>query len=187
MTNLIPPNDRLERWILPSDRICKSTQQEHNQTQSSPALKAAANNLVALRYQENGHVTLPGSRAPGTIYVYGTSLASPLDKIHQIHKVWDASGDDREGRLIMKRSFDDGRCYQINNGGISKERQRLYPHKIDIVQGRDLWCEIDIRLPKTLATGSIYTLYWVWDRSWWPFSGEQQIEIYTTCIGIHID
>jgi len=151
---------------LPSDRICKSTQQEHNQTQSSPALKAAANNLVALRYQENGHVTLPGSRAPRTIYVYGTNLVSLLDKIHQIYKVWDASRDDRKRRLIIKRSFDNSRYYQINNGGIFKERQRLYPHKIDIVQGRDLWYKIDIRLPKTLATGSIYTLYWVWDRSW---------------------
>jgi len=128
-------------------------------------LKAAANNLIALRYQENGHVTLLGSRAPGTIYVYGINLASLLDKIYQIYKVWDASRDDREKRLIIKRSFDNGRCYQINNRGISKERQRLYPYKIDIVQGRDLWYKIDIRLPKTLATGSIYTLYWVWDRS----------------------
>ena len=145
-----------------------------------------------MRYQENGHVTLPDNppgKPPnrGTVYVYGTTQPRENDTLLAIHKVWNRSGTGGDGRgvLLSARGFDDGRCYQINDSPISTARQVLFPHEPDELMGADLWCQQDIALPENLPAGQPYTLYWVWD---WPTLGfhKRQEEIYTTCIDIDI-
>ena len=50
--------------IFPNDTMCKHTQETQYQSPGNPRLKASPGDLVALRYQENGHVTLPQNQ-PG--------------------------------------------------------------------------------------------------------------------------
>ncbi|KIW70587.1 hypothetical protein PV04_02843 [Phialophora macrospora] len=196
MVNLIPPDGRTINQIVPSDLMCKSSQTSQTQTDGSPRLQAAPGDAVALRFQENGHVTLPDNQPGkpqnrGTIYVYGTSQPSPDDSFLAIHRVWtpDGTGGDGRGRLLSTRNFDDGQCYQTNGGPISQQRQQQFGHPFDMVMGNDLWCQQDLQLPADIATGQPYTLYWVWD---WPtmpgtfgFPNGKQ-EIYTTCMDIDI-
>ncbi|PYH33383.1 uncharacterized protein BO87DRAFT_88317 [Aspergillus neoniger CBS 115656] len=198
MTYLIPPNDRANQsLILPTDKMCKSTQRTRNQTEGSPRLQASAGSPIALRYQENGHVTLPWNQPGkpknrGTIYVYGTTEPKEEENFLDVFNSWnrDGTGGDRRGVLLSKQNFDDGRCYQINNGNISEHRQAVYPHVADQLMGADLWCQQDIALPSNAPTGKPYTLYWVWN---WPTApgvdpslpnGKQ--EIYTTCIDVDV-
>jgi hypothetical protein len=155
MVNLISPNGQSDGpHILDTDKICKDSQSKPIQTNSSPRIKVAARNTVALQYQENGHVTLPEhlSGKPEnceTVYIYSTTDSQPNDTLSAIHKVWDVTGNggDRHGKLLVTQDFDDGRCYQINNGAISKERQIQYPHVPDKLMGADLWCQNNITVP----------------------------------------
>ncbi|RHZ47209.1 uncharacterized protein CDV56_104992 [Aspergillus thermomutatus] len=198
MTNLIPPDGRANlSQILPSDRLCKDTQQKQAQTEGSPRLQASPGAAIALRFQENGHVTLPQNqpgkpRNRGTIYVYGTAEPKDDERLLDVHNVWnkEGTGGDRRGVLLSMQNFDDGRCYQINSGQISEHRQTVYPHEANQLMGADLWCQQDIALPSEASTGKPYTLYWVWD---WPTApgvdpslpnGKQ--EIYTTCIDVDV-
>lgn len=194
MVNLIPPNGRTINTILDSDLMCKSTQTTESQTNNSPRLQAAPGSSIALRYQENGHVTLPENQPGkpdnrGTVYVYGTTSPSPTDSLLGIHRVWtaDGSGGDKRGVLLSTQNFDDGQCYQVNGGPISAQRQAQFAHVATPLMGGDLWCQQDIALP-TEASGT-YTLYWVWD---WPtlpgtagFPDGKQ-EIYTTCMDVDV-
>ncbi len=100
--------------LVHSIKICKPTQRTHNQTLGNPALTARTGDIVVLRYQENGYITLPQNNPPGkidvsTIYVYGTT--SSTDMLADVHMVWNAqgTGGDRGGQLLTTRSFDDGR------------------------------------------------------------------------------
>ncbi|RMZ76109.1 hypothetical protein DV737_g4970, partial [Chaetothyriales sp. CBS 132003] len=190
MVNLIPPDgDRAVNDILTTDLICRSSQTSQTQTDGSPRLQAPAGAAVALRYQENGHVTLPENQPGkpdnrGTNYVYGTSQSSSDDALLAIHRQWtaDGTGGDGRGVLLSTLNFDDGQCFQGNNGPIGAERTAEF-------QVAYLWCQQDIALPSDLEVGSLYTLYWVWD---WPtmpgttgFPDGKQ-ELYTTCIDIEI-
>ncbi|KKK21484.1 hypothetical protein P175DRAFT_059146 [Aspergillus ochraceoroseus IBT 24754] len=198
MTYLVPPDGRQNSsLILPSDHLCKSSQQNPVQTRGSPRLQASAGAAIALRFQENGHVTLPQNQIGkpqnrGTIYVYGTTEPKEDEKMLDVHKVWNVNGTggDRRGVLLAKRNFDDGRCYQINTGSISETRQAKYPHIADQLMGADLWCQADVAIPYDAPSGKPYTLYWVWD---WPTAagadpalpnGKQ--EIYTTCMDVDV-
>lgn len=172
MVNLIPPDGRPANQIQPQDLMCKTTQTSQSQSDGSPRLQAGPGSAVGLRYQENGHVTLPATQAGkpqnrGTVYVYGTEQPSPDDSFLAIHRVWNAegSGGDRRGVLLSTQNFDDGQCYQINGGQISGQRQQQYGHPFNSVMGSDLWCQQDIQIPTTAPSGKPYTLYWVWD---WP-------------------
>ena len=196
MVNLLPPNGRANN-LLDTDLMCKSTQSKPNQSDGSPALKAAPGSMIALRYQENGHVTLPENQLGkpanrGNVYIYGTLDPQPTDTLLKIHKVWneDGSGGDKRGKLLATQNFDDGQCYQINGGSISKQRQAQFPHATSQLMGADLWCQNDIKLPAEATAGKSYTLYWVWD---WPTApnvdpglpkGKQ--EIYTTCMDVEV-
>jgi len=196
MVNLIPPNGRPNQ-LLPTDMMCKSTQQNMVQTDGSPRLKAPAGSFVALRYQENGHVTLPENQPGkppnrGTVYVYGTTQPKPDDTLLSIHKVWnsDGSGGDKRGVLLASQSFDDSQCYQVNGGKISTTRQADFKHAANQLMGANLWCQNDVKLPSDAPSGKPYTLYWVWD---WPTApgGDPGLpkgkeEIYTTCIDIDV-
>ena len=196
MVNLLPPGgSRPVNDILPTDLMCKSTQTTANQTDGSPSLQAAPGSGIALRYQENGHVTLPQNQPGkpdnrGTVYVYGTTQPSSSDTLLGIHRQWNAAGTGGDGRgvLLSTQNFDDGQCYQVNGGAISTQRQAEFSHTANQLMGANLWCQQDIALPASVTSGT-YTLYWVWD---WPtmpgtagFPDGKQ-EIYTTCMDVDI-
>lgn len=201
MVNIIPPANRPpsegDKGLLKSDLICKDSQKTPTQTDKSPRLQAAPGSFVALRYQENGHVTLPQTQLGkppnrGNVFIYGTSQPSETDTLLAIHKQWNSAGTggDKRGKLLATQPYDDARCYQINGGEISVARQNEFPHEFDPLMGENLWCQNDIALPSDLPVGEKYTLYWVWD---WPTApnvdpglpnGKE--EIYTTCMDIDI-
>jgi hypothetical protein len=196
MVHLLPPNGRPEgTQILASDPLCRPEQQHQNQTNGFPRFNAAPGSMVALRYQENGHVTLPQNQPGkplnrGTIYVYATTQPKIDETLLSVHKVWNANGTggDQRGRLISTQNFDDGRCYQINGEAISKQRQAQFKHTATQLMGADLWCQSDITLPTDMK-GTV-TLYWVWD---WPTASgvdpnlpKGKAEIYTTCMDVDV-
>jgi hypothetical protein len=198
MTYLIPPSSRENvTQILPSDKMCKDTQQEQKQSDGSPRLEASAGAAIALRFQENGHVTLPQNQPGkpanrGSVYVYGTTQPKAGEKLLDVHGSWtaDGTGGDGRGVLLSKQNFDDGRCYQINSGKISETRQAEYTHSASQLMGADLWCQQDIQLPASTPSGKPYTLYWVWD---WPTAAgidptypNGKAEIYTTCMDVDV-
>ena len=184
--------------ILPTDPMCKKTQQQIGyQSDGSPRLKAAPGDMVALRYQENGHVTLPQNQPGkpenrGMVYIYGTTQPSATEKFLDVFKQWtaDGTGGDKRGVLLASQPFDDGQCYQVNGGNISTARQAEYPHTANELMGASLWCQNDIALPSNIPSGKPYTLYWVWD---WPTAPNVdpnlpngKAEIYTTCMDIDV-
>ncbi|KAE8350233.1 hypothetical protein BDV28DRAFT_139532 [Aspergillus coremiiformis] len=181
--------------LKPDAYLCKDIQRKQTQTDGSPRLQANAGAAIALRYQENGHVTLPDQTPHkplnrGTVYVYGTTEPKEGEKIMDVHKVWnkEGSGGDKRGVLLSMQDYDDSRCYQVNNGSISQARQGHFPHKPDPLMGVNLWCQSDIALPSNAPSGKPYTLYWVWD---WPTSPnakapEGKQEVYTTCIDVDV-
>lgn len=195
MTNLIPKKGGTK--IEDSEKMCKDTQVKPTQSDGNPRLKAAPGAAIALRYQENGHVTIPATQKGkpdnrGTVYVYGTTEPKEDETLLAVHNSWneDGTGGDRRGLLLSKQNFDDGRCYQINDNELSKERQGKFKHEADKLQGADMWCQQDIRLPENVPADKPYTLYWVWD---WPtLPGKDpglpdgKAETYTTCIDIDI-
>ncbi|CAD6573349.1 MAG: hypothetical protein ASARMPRED_006005 [Alectoria sarmentosa] len=183
--------------IFPNDTMCKRTQQAQYQSNGSPRLRASPGDLVALRYQENGHVTLPQNQPGkqsnrGTVSIYGTTQPKSPELFLDVFGQWNtnATGGDQRGRLLARQDFDDNYCYQINQGHISTMRQAQYPHTPNQLMGANLWCQNNIALPTDIPTGSPYVLYWVWD---WPTEPgvdpnlpKGKAEIYTTCLDIDI-
>lgn len=182
----------------PTDPMCKDSQKSpSSQSASSPRLKAAPGAYIALRFQENGHVTLPDTpvgkpQNRGDVFVYGTTQPKDDELLADVHGVWtaDGSGGDGRGVLLAKTAYDDGQCYQINGGKISQTRQEEFPTTPNQLMGADLWCQTDVRLPSDAPTGQPYTLYWVWD---WPTAAgvdsglsAGKDEIYTTCMDIDV-
>lgn len=166
--------------ILPDDFVCKETQRTYNQTIGSPALSARANDTIFLMYQENGHVTKLDSSHPssGLTVIFGTSTPSKADKFQAI-----TSGAESNNTIGLRRAvgFDDGHCFEDNNSIVALDRKQK-PHRPQLeIEGSNLWCGRDIRLPEELTPGSAYTLYWVW-----YFSGFEHEEAYTTCLDIEI-
>ena len=183
--------------VYPNDTMCKRTQQQQYQSDGSPRLQAAPGDLVALRYQENGHVTLPQNQPGkqpnrGLVYVYGTTKPKSPELFLDVFGQWtsDGTGGDQRGRLLATQPFDDGYCYQMNGGNISTHRQAQFPHTPNQLMGANLWCQNNIALPTDIAVGSPYTLYWVWD---WPTEPnvdpnlpKGKAELYTTCMDVDI-
>lgn len=170
---LIPPNGRpTGNEILSTDTLCHPSQTLGNYSTDFPMLTVTPGGYIALRYQENGHVTLPDVNPTkplnrGTVYIYGTTQPSNDELFLDVFQKWtaDGTGGNGRGRLLATRNFDDGQCYQINNGNISESRQAQFTKVAENPQGADLWCQNDIQLPSDLAAGSNYTLYWIWN---WP-------------------
>lgn len=112
--------------IFPNDTMCKHTQETQYQSPGNPRLQASPGDLVALRYQENGHVTLPGNQPGkppnrGTVYIYGTTQPKFPELFLDVFGQWntDGSGGDKRGKLLATQPFDDGYCYQVNSGNVS--------------------------------------------------------------------
>ncbi|OJJ51953.1 hypothetical protein ASPSYDRAFT_844895 [Aspergillus sydowii CBS 593.65] len=162
MTYMLPT---IGAQLLPNDPICAPAQRQSIQTSGSPVLQAAPGDLVRLCYQENGHVTLlsttPGKSASGRVHIYGTLPPSAEGTLVGIHKTWNpqGTGGDKRGWLLGIFDFDDGRCFQVNDNPISKQRQDKYSHPPDPAQGTNLWCHNISTIPNTID--STLTLYWV--------------------------
>ncbi len=179
----------------PSHAMCFTGKQDTpNQTQGSPALKASPGDMVAMRYQENGHVTIFNPEIPkppnsGTVYIYGTTQPRADDKLYDIHPNWtlDGKGGDGRGFLLATRNYDDGQCYEVNETPKSQQRQKEFAHEADPEMGQKLWCQTDVTIPDTLPAEGALTIYWVWD---WPTlnadGSTKVVEIYTSCIDIEL-
>ncbi|MCJ1313653.1 hypothetical protein MMC25_007332 [Agyrium rufum] len=192
MTYLLPPAGR--NYLYETDLICKqepADQTIQNYTQAYPMLQARSNSTIALRYQENGHISLPlppGKLDAGTIYLYGTLTSMPSDQVLSIHRKWNAAGTggDRRGLLMAERSFDDLECYQTpqENRTVYNSRHILFPP--DPGQGQNRWCRITFEMPEymgetQLGAGQILSVYWVWD-----WSSNSTVQIYTTCLDVQL-
>ncbi|CAK7227257.1 hypothetical protein SBRCBS47491_006509 [Sporothrix bragantina] len=170
---LIPPNGRSTgNEILPTDSLCHPSQTVGNYSADFPMLTVTPGGYIALRYQENGHVTLPDVNPTkplnrGTVYIYGTTEPASNELFLDVFQNWtaDGTGGNGRGRLLATRNFDDGQCYQVNGGNISVLRQGEFKKEAENPQGADLWCQNDIQLPSDLVADTKYTLYWIWN---WP-------------------
>ncbi|KAH8704537.1 hypothetical protein GQ44DRAFT_630154 [Phaeosphaeriaceae sp. PMI808] len=197
MTYLLPPLASGRTRIDGSDLLCAPTQRSANQTNNFPRLLASPGAYVAMRYLENGHVTLPKNQlgkpnGAGTVYVFGTSEPNENELLMDVLQ-WtrDGTGGSKRGRLLTAQNFDDGRCYQINNGNISITRQENFPNPVKGQPGsvHEQWCETDVLIPINVTIDSAYTIYWVWQ---WPTAlsspglPDGKDEYYTTCSDINI-
>ncbi|KIW79853.1 hypothetical protein Z517_06468 [Fonsecaea pedrosoi CBS 271.37] len=197
MTYLLPPLDSGRTRVDDSDLVCSPTQESANQTDGYPRLSASPGAYVAMKYLENGHVTLPQiqpgkPQGGGTVFVFGTSQPTNNDLLMGVLQ-WttDGTGGDGRGKLLTAQNFDDGRCYQINSGSISETRQEEHPNRTPDQPGsvNEQWCETDVLIPPDLPINSPYTIYWVWQ---WPTAPgtpglpDGKDEYYTTCSDLDI-
>ncbi|OSS52840.1 hypothetical protein B5807_02446 [Epicoccum nigrum] len=197
-------------WLLPvapkvfideTSPLCHTAQTTQKQSSEKyPRLKAVAGGFVAMRYSENGHVTLvdpkTGEGKPekgGTVFVYGTTEPKEDEKLMDVLR-WTKNGTSR-GTLLATNNFDDERCYEINATPISKERQAAFPNYA-MGQATDggaggfpLMCDTNVQIPTTAPSGKPYTLYWVWQ--WNTAKGTEgqptgKDQYYTTCIDVDV-
>lgn len=200
-------------WLLPvqpkvfideTSPLCHTSQTKQEQSSDKyPRLQAVAGGFVAMRYMENGHVTMvdpaTGLGKPekgGTVFVYGTTSPKEDEKLVDVLK-WtqDGSGGDARGALLATNDFDDGRCYEVNDTPTSQERRVSDPN-FAMGQAADgpgnypLFCETNVQVPKDVTQGKPYTLYWVWQWNTAPNvdpglpDGKDQY--YTTCMDVDI-
>lgn len=168
---LVPPNGN-SKILQPDTKVASPPQRTANYSTDLPMLVAAPGDMIALQYQENGHVTIPDvqpnkTNNRGTVFIYGTTDLSPEANILDILYKWtaDGTGGDGKGQLLATRNFDDGQCYQVNTNEISIQRQAEFSKPAEEPMGQNLWCQSDVKLPSDLAVGKPYTILWIWD---WP-------------------
>ncbi|KAI9724248.1 MAG: hypothetical protein M1828_003672 [Chrysothrix sp. TS-e1954] len=199
---LLPPASTPGRVrVDDTDMLCHPAQRtRNNQTQGLPRLSVAPGSAVAMKYLENGHVTLlnvPGKPYPGsgTVFVFGTDKPSEVEKLTDVMK-WnkDQTGGNKNGRLLAANNFDDGRCSQVNPT-CPRAVSRLAanpnppPNSPPGTPSEELSCETNVILPTDLKAGNTFTLYWVWE---WPTlvgtPGEPngKDEYYITCIDVDV-
>jgi hypothetical protein len=191
MTYKLPQGSNSQ--VTDTDNVC-SGRQAHLDT--ALALHATPGDIVALRYQENGHITLPeaspGKPTSGTVFVYGSWHTAPTPKFRDVHHVWNFSetGSSQDGFLLTRSTFDDGQCYQVNGGQISKLRQAAFPSDGIAPEGENKWCATNFTVPTWTicnsslgAQSSVLTIYWIWD---WPGSpaNASTEQYYTTCLDV---
>ncbi|PQK11135.1 hypothetical protein BB8028_0002g14530 [Beauveria bassiana] len=193
-TSTNPPfSDTLAQWLLPlkgqsaysGDEILN----KHQKTENNPALpmlQAAPGDKIALLHLENGHVSLPQNqpkkpRNRGTIFLYGTTQPAKVERLFDVHLVWNraGTGGDKRGKLLATRNYDDGQCYQTNAQEISTSRAQKLASE-GAVHERELRCQSDVQLPDDLKPGDVYTIYWYWD---WPDLDPEHIKVDATTDG----
>ncbi|KAF2623188.1 hypothetical protein BU25DRAFT_434434 [Macroventuria anomochaeta] len=200
-------------WLLPvqpkvfideTSPLCHTSQTKQEQSSDKyPRLQAVAGGFVAMRYMENGHVTMvdpaTGLGKPekgGTVFVYGTTEPKEDEKLVDVLR-WtqDGSGGDKRGALLATNDFDDGRCYEVNDTPISQERRVSDPNfamgqVADGPGNYPLFCETNAKVPDTAPEGKPYTFYWVWQWNTAPNvdpglpTGKDQY--YTTCMDVDV-
>jgi hypothetical protein len=202
-------NGEANMWLIPrgktfvdtEDQLCHPSQRTPIQTPGYPRLQSTLGSMIALRYLENGHATIPGTgvggkpERGGTVFVFGTQRPAPEERLlHVLSWTRDGSGGNKRGVLLTAQNFDDGRCYQLgNNAALATVRQEQNPNPVTGQPGsaHELPCESDVLLPNDLGVNTPNTLYWVWQ---WPtapsnvdcqpFHGKD--EYYTSCVDIEI-
>lgn len=189
-------------YISASTKLCHPSQRKQVQSADNyPRLQAVPGGFMAMRYMENGHVSLPNNQLGkpengGTVFVYGTTEPKEDEKLVDVLR-WtkDGAGGDKRGVLLALNDFDDGRCYEKNSSPLSLERQKSDPNfamgQVSDGPGNfPLFCETNAALPKDAQTGKPYTLYWVWQ--WNTVAGVDpglptgKDEYYTTCIDVDV-
>lgn len=198
--NLLPALSSNRIRIDSTDPMCRSSQTTSNYTDAYPKLNAAPGDFVAIRYLENGHVTLPQNQlgkpgSGGTVMIYATTQPKDNEKLTDVLQ-WNVNGTggDGRGKLLTVQNFDDGRCYQINSSPISTQRQQQFPNKpVNAAAGsanEELWCETNVQLPSDAATNSDMTLYWAWQWNTMPNVDpgipKGKDEWYTSCMDVNL-
>ncbi|KAJ4333094.1 hypothetical protein N0V95_009509 [Ascochyta clinopodiicola] len=199
---LIPPLERQPPFVTQADLLCHPSQRVAHQTVDYPRLQAVPGGMIAMRYEENGHATIPnGGKAllgkpekGGTVFVFGTQQPSQEEVLLDVLR-WtrDGSGGDGRGVLLTSQSFDDERCYQLGNGAMTAQlRQERTPNPLPDQAGseHELLCETDVRIPLEVQLDKPYTMYWVWQ---WPTAPRKdpnypngRDEYYTTCLEVDL-
>ncbi|KAF2274337.1 uncharacterized protein EI97DRAFT_345050, partial [Westerdykella ornata] len=189
-------------FISADSPLCHPAQRKPEQSSDKyPRLKTAPGQFIAMRYMENGHITKPETRLgkpdqSGPVYIYGTTQPKEDEKLANVLQ-WtaDGQGGDKRGVLLTVNNYDDGRCYEINDKPISKERQAKFPNYAagqvsDGPGNYPLFCESNVAIPKDAAVGKPYTLYWVWQWNTVPGVDpglpKGQDEYYTTCMDVDV-
>ncbi|KAF2440196.1 hypothetical protein P171DRAFT_338594, partial [Karstenula rhodostoma CBS 690.94] len=206
MNNFLIPAQGI--YISEKDSLCKDSQQKpvQREPEKYPRLKAAPGMHIALRYSENGHVSLNGTKNEdtnkfkrskgGTIFIYGTTNPKEDEKLVNVLQ-WtkDGNGGDGQGVLLATNDFDDGRCYEANGSPISTQRASANPSyaKGETGQGTGefgLPCESNVLLPKNATAGKPYTLYWVWQWNTPPGLDQNrpkgQDQYYSSCMDVDV-
>lgn len=199
---MMPPLQRQPHFINRDDHLCHPSQRVAYQTTNYPRLQTIPGGMIAMRYAENGHATIPeGGRnlmgkpeRAGTVFVFGTQQPRQDETLFEVLQ-WtrDGSGGDGRGHLLSSQNFDDGRCYQLGNGAIAaNSRKERTPNPLLEQPGseHELLCESDVMIPDNVPFKKPYTVYWVWQ---WPTapgrdpndpSGKD--EYYTSCIDVDV-
>lgn len=175
------------------DMLCHPNQRAKTQSDGFPTLATAPGNTIALRYLENGHVSLPDNQkgkpaSGGLVYIYATTKPKPDEKLANVLQ-WTPDGSLENGRLLNINPYDDGRCYQVNSASsISVQRQIEFPNAPDGGANRELWCQNNVQIPQDAAED--LTMYWVWQ---WPTQPgidpglpNGKDEIYTSCMDVRV-
>ncbi|KAH7060996.1 hypothetical protein BKA63DRAFT_396111, partial [Paraphoma chrysanthemicola] len=198
---LLPPSSQSPTFVNSGNLLCHPSQRTPSQMPRFPRLQALPGGTIALRYAENGHVTIPGGgrnllgkpKNGGTVFVFGTQEPRSDEKVVDVLQ-WtrDGSGGDRRGLLLAAQDFDDGRCYQLSNAPLANERKARTPNPVAGQPGseHELLCETDVTLPTVVRIDEPYTLYWVWQ---WPTAAEAdpnypigKDEYYVSCADVDI-
>ncbi|KAH6639259.1 hypothetical protein C7974DRAFT_388117 [Boeremia exigua] len=200
-------------WLLPvqpkvfideTSPLCHTAQTKQEQSSDKyPRLQAVPGGFIAMRYMENGHVTMvdpaTGLGKPekgGTVFVYGTTEPKEDEKLVDVLR-WtqDGAGGDKRGALLATNDFDDGRCYEVNATPTSQDRRVSDPN-FAMGQVSDgpgtypLFCETNVQVPDSAPKGKPYTIYWVWQWNTAPGvdpglpTGKDQY--YTTCMDVDV-
>jgi hypothetical protein len=203
MVYLMPgASDPGNPFITEDTLLChKAQRQQKPATDKYPRLQATPGGYIAMRYMENGHVTLPANQKGkpekgGTVFVYGTTEPKEDEKLATVLR-WtqDGKGGDARGVLLSMNDYDDERCYEKNDTPVSVERVKATPNyamgQADEGAGTmPLFCETNVQLPKTAAMGKPYTLYWVWQWNTAPGIDpglpKGKDEYYSTCIDVDV-
>ncbi|PVH98821.1 hypothetical protein DM02DRAFT_656962 [Periconia macrospinosa] len=190
-------------WISEETLLCHPFQRTAKQTPKYPRLKTTPGRFVAMRYLENGHVTLVGqepnnwkANGNGTVFIYGTTEPKEDEKlVNVLQWTQDGKGGNKGGVLLATQDYDDGRCHQNNPSPFSKARAGEHPNyavgQADKGPSNlELPCESNVQIPKDAATGKPLTLYWVWQWNTQPGQNpgqpKGQDEYYTTCMDVDV-
>ena len=102
-------NQEANKWLLPPDAIfinetdllCHPSQRVPNQAGSFSRLQTSPDSVIAMRYAENGHVTIPGGgidlvgkpEKGGTVFVFGTKQPRSDETLQNVlHWTRDGNG-----------------------------------------------------------------------------------------------
>lgn len=177
--------------------LCHPSQRRANYSSQYPRLSVTPGDYVAMKYLENGHVTIPWNpegkpKRGGTVWVYGTHDPRPMETLYDVLQ-WNnnSSGGDGRGWLLAAQDFDDGRCHQLNDAKESRRRQLQFPNRFpgqpDVPV--EQWCETDVRIPGDMNVDSTLTMYWVW--GWETAPGPDhgacgKDEYYVSCLDVDV-